>query len=150
MQKLCCVCTRQQFSASLVYLVTSLPPYLNQFSTFFGGNCIMAPQPPPRVVPAPPVPAFALGPGCSHAILNFDDPNTGATTTKLYNKAITLLETKFDGEADNLAVFLASVRNRACRSIGNGLSPCQSMMEQQETSSLTTDRFPSTTREHTQ
>ena len=38
MQKLCCVCTRQQFSASLVYLVTSLPPYLHQFSTIFGGN----------------------------------------------------------------------------------------------------------------
>ena len=36
MQKLCCVRTRQQFSASLVYLVTSLPPYLHQFSTIFG------------------------------------------------------------------------------------------------------------------
>ena len=40
MQKLCCVCTRQQFSASLVYRVTSLPPYLHQFSTISGGNCI--------------------------------------------------------------------------------------------------------------
>ena len=40
MQKLCCVCTRQQFSASLVYLVTSLPPYLHQFSTISVGNCI--------------------------------------------------------------------------------------------------------------
>ena len=40
MQKLCCVRTRQQFSASLVYFVTSLPPYLHQFSTIFGGNCI--------------------------------------------------------------------------------------------------------------
>ena len=40
MQKLCCVRTRQQFSASLVYLVTSLPPYLHQFSTISGGNCI--------------------------------------------------------------------------------------------------------------
>ena len=40
MQKLCCVHTRQQFSASLVYLVTSLPPYLHQFSTISGGNCI--------------------------------------------------------------------------------------------------------------
>ena len=28
------------FSASLVYLVTSLPPYLHQFSTISGGNCI--------------------------------------------------------------------------------------------------------------
>ena len=40
MQKLCCVHTRQQFSASLDYFVTSLPPYLHQFSTICGGNCI--------------------------------------------------------------------------------------------------------------
>ena len=40
MQKLCCVCTRQQYSASLDYFVTSLPPYLHQFSTISGGNCI--------------------------------------------------------------------------------------------------------------
>ena len=70
-------------------------------------------QPPPPVVPAPPAPAFALGPGCSHAVLNFDDPNTGATATNLYNKAISPLDEKFDGEADILAVFLASVRDRA-------------------------------------
>ena len=74
-----------------------------------------APQPPPPVVPAPPAPAFALGPGRSHAVLNFDDPNTGATATKLYNKAISPREGKFDGEADNLAVFLASVRDHARR-----------------------------------
>ena len=42
MQKLCCVCTRQQFSASLDYFVTSSPPYLHQFSTISGGNCITA------------------------------------------------------------------------------------------------------------
>ena len=71
---------------------------------------------PPAPLPFPPAPpAFALGPGRSHAILNFDDPNTGATATKLYNKAIAPLEVKFDGEADNLAVFLASVRDRARR-----------------------------------
>ena len=40
MQKLCCVHTRQQFSAILDYFVTSSPPYLHQFSTIFGGNCI--------------------------------------------------------------------------------------------------------------
>ena len=74
-----------------------------------------APQPPPPAGPAPPAPAFALGPGRSHAVLNFDDPNTGATATKLYNKAISPLDTKFDGEADNLAIFLASVRDRARR-----------------------------------
>ena len=73
------------------------------------------PQPPPPAGPAPPAPAFALGPGRSHAVLNFDDPNTGATATKLYNKAIAPLDTKFDGEADNLAVFLVSVRDRARR-----------------------------------
>ena len=75
-----------------------------------------APPPPPPVVPAPPAPpAFALGPGRSHAVLDYDDPNTGATATKLYNKAIAPLEAKFNGEADNLAVFLASVRDRARR-----------------------------------
>ena len=40
MQKLCCVRTRQQFSASLDYFITSSPPYLHQFSTIFGENCI--------------------------------------------------------------------------------------------------------------
>ena len=70
-----------------------------------------APLPPLLVPPAPP--AFALGPGHSHTVLNFDDPNTGATATKLYNKAITPLEEKFDREVDNLAVFLASVCDRA-------------------------------------
>ena len=73
-----------------------------------------APLPPPPAVPAPPAPpAFALGLGHSDAILNFHDPNTGATATKLYNKAISPLEGKFDGEADNFAVFLASVRDCA-------------------------------------
>ena len=74
------------------------------------------PAPPPPVVPAPPAPAaFALGPGRSHTVLDYDDPNTGATATKLYYKAIAPLEEKFDGEADNLAVFLASMRDRARR-----------------------------------
>ena len=41
MQKLCCVCTRQQFSASLDYFCHQLTnPYLHQFSTISGGNCI--------------------------------------------------------------------------------------------------------------
>ena len=71
---------------------------------------------PPAPLPIPPaLPAFTLGPGCSHAILNLDDPHTGATATKLYNKAIAPLEAKFDGETDNLALFLASVRDRARR-----------------------------------
>ena len=75
-----------------------------------------APPPPPPVVPAPPAPpAFVLGPGRSHAVLDYDDPNTGATATKLYNKAIAPLEATFNGEADNLAVFLASMRDRTRR-----------------------------------
>ena len=33
-----------------------------------------APLPPPPVMPAAPAPpVFALGPGCSHAILDYDD-----------------------------------------------------------------------------
>ena len=74
---------------------------------------LLALQPPPLAGPAPPASAFALVPGRSHTILNFDDPNTGATATKLYNKAISSLEGKFNGEADNLAVFLASIRDHA-------------------------------------
>ena len=73
-----------------------------------------APPPPPPVVPAAPAPpALALGPGRSHAVLDYDNQNTGATATKLYNKAIAPLDEKFDGEADNFAVFLARVRDRA-------------------------------------
>ena len=72
-----------------------------------------APPPPLPVPPAPP--AFTLGPGRSHAVLHFDNPKTRATATKLYNKAIAPLEAKFNGETDNLAVFLASVRDRARR-----------------------------------
>ena len=41
MQKLCCVRTRQQFSASLVHFLSRSPPFLNQFSSIFGGNCII-------------------------------------------------------------------------------------------------------------
>ena len=76
------------------------------------------PQPPPAlpVAPAAPAPpAFALGHGRSHAVLDYDDPNTGVTATKLYNKAILPLKEKFDGKAHNLAVFLASIRNQAHR-----------------------------------
>ena len=40
MQKLCCVCTRQQFSASLDFCHQLTNPYLHQFSTIFGWNCI--------------------------------------------------------------------------------------------------------------
>ena len=78
-------------------------------------RALPVPQLPPPVGPTPPAPAFALGPGRSHAVLNFDDPKIGATAMKLYNKAISPLEGKFDGEADNLAVFLASICDHARR-----------------------------------
>ena len=75
-----------------------------------------AQPPPPQAPPVPPAPpAFALGQGRSHAVLDYDNPNAGATATKLYNKAISPPEEKFGSEADNLAVFLASVCYRARR-----------------------------------
>ena len=40
MQKLCCVRTRQQFSASLDFCHQLTNRYLHQFSTISGGNCI--------------------------------------------------------------------------------------------------------------
>ena len=85
---------------------------LAQHAAFAAPLVLPAPPPHPPVIPAAPVPpAFALGPGHSHAVLNFDDPNPGETATKLYNKAIAPLKEKFNGEADNLAVFLASVHD---------------------------------------
>ena len=66
--------------------------------------------------PAPPSPpAFALGPGRSYAVLDYDDPNTVATAIKLYNKAISPLKEKFNSEAHNLVVILASIRDQAHR-----------------------------------
>ena len=85
---------------------------LAQLATAAASPVPPAPPPPLPAMPAAPAPpAFALGPGRSHAILNFNEPNTGAMATKLYNKAISPLEAKFDGEANNLAVFLASIRD---------------------------------------
>ena len=40
MQKLCCVRTRQQYSPSLDSCHQLTNPYLDQFSTISGGNCI--------------------------------------------------------------------------------------------------------------
>ena len=63
MQKLCCVCKRQQYSASLDYFVTSSPPYLHQFSTIFGGNCINSGSNSPSAGPSP-SPGGAPSTGC--------------------------------------------------------------------------------------
>ena len=54
----------------------------------------------PTVIPS----TFPLGPGQSTSVLDVSD----ASAVKLYNKAISPLEFKFDGEADKLEVFLAS------------------------------------------
>ena len=78
------------------------PAPLTQPAAAAAPPVLPAPLPPPLAIPAPPAPpAFALGPGRSHAILDYDNPNTGAMATTLYNKAISPLEEKFDGEADN-------------------------------------------------
>ena len=69
------------------------------------------PLPPPALPAARAPPAFTLGPACSHAILNYNYPNTGVTATKLCNKAILPLEEKFNGEDDNLAILLPSIRD---------------------------------------
>ena len=53
--------------------------------------------------PAPPgggAAAFALGPGRTNDVLDF----TESSAVKLYYKAIAPLETKFDGQPDNIAV----------------------------------------------
>ena len=90
-----------------------------------------APPPPPPVVPATPAPpAFALELIRSHSILDYDNPNSGDTATKLNNKAISPLETKFDGEVDNLVMFQASVCNGLNGLIGIASSWCQLMMGQ--------------------
>ena len=64
-------------------------------------------QGPQVVVPIVIPTTFSLGPGWSTSVLDF----SYASAVKLYNKAISPLELKFDGEADNLAVFLASVKD---------------------------------------
>ena len=64
-------------------------------------------QDPQAVVPTAMSTTFSPGPGWSTTVLDFSD----ATAVKLYNKAISPLELKFAGEADNLAVFLASVKD---------------------------------------
>ena len=63
------------------------------------------------VGPPPPPPPFALCPGQTHNVLQFDDPVHGATAMKLYNKAISPMDDKFNGYANNLAVFLATMRD---------------------------------------
>ena len=63
-------------------------------------------QGPQAVVPLV-MSTFSLGPGWSTSVFDF-----AYAAVKLYNKAITPLELKFDREADNLAVFLASVKDQ--------------------------------------
>ena len=65
-------------------------------------------QPGPQEVVPPVMSTFSLGPGQSSCVLDF----AAASAVKLYNKAITPLDLMFDGEADNLAVFLASMKDQ--------------------------------------
>ena len=64
---------------------------------------------PPPVNPAPPAPAFALGPGRDNTILDWSIP----ANTKLYYKAITALDNKFDGTPEKFIAFLASITSQA-------------------------------------
>ena len=57
----------------------------------------------------PPPPPFALGPGRSHNVLHFDDPTHGLVATKLCNNASMPMDDRFNGHANDLAVFLTSV-----------------------------------------
>ena len=74
---------------------------------------IMAAPPAAGVSPPPPPLPFALGPGRTHNVLQFNDLIQGVTAMKLYNKAITPMDDKFDRHANNLAIFLANMRDYA-------------------------------------
>ena len=63
----------------------------------------MAAAPPAN--PALQVPAFALGPGQDNTVLDWSIP----ADTKLYYKAMTALDNKFDGTLEKFIAFLASV-----------------------------------------
>ena len=56
-----------------------------QPATDVAPQVLLAPLPPLPVPLA--TPAFALGRGRSHTVLNFDDPNTGATATNLLRQS---------------------------------------------------------------
>ena len=64
---------------------------------------------PPPVNPAPPAPAFALGPGRDNAVLDWSTP----ADTKLYYKVIAALDNKFNGTLEKFIAFLASITSRA-------------------------------------
>ena len=68
------------------------------------------PQPIMAVVPpAPPAPAFTLGPGRDNMVLDRSIP----ADTKLYYKAIAALDNKFDRTPEKFVAFLASVTSQA-------------------------------------
>ena len=56
-----------------------------------------------------------LGSSVLKQCLTLRRPDHGLVAMKLYNKAIMPMGNKFDGHANNLAVFLASVRDRSQR-----------------------------------
>ena len=64
---------------------------------------------PPPVNPAPPAPAFTLGPGRENMVLDWLTP----ANTKLYYKVIAALDNKFDGTPEKLIALLASITSQA-------------------------------------
>ena len=59
----------------------------------------------PTTNPTPPAPMFALGPGQDNTVLDWSIP----ADTKLYYKAIAVLDNKFNGTQEKFIAFLASV-----------------------------------------
>ena len=101
------------------------------------------PPPPPPVVPAPPTPpVFALGPGRSHPVLDYDDPNTGATATKLYNNAISPLRKSSMGRQITWPCSWPVCATGLDSLIGIASSQCQLAMGRRETYSPTTGKCP--------
>ena len=68
---------------------------------------IMAAAPPAN--PTPQVPVFTLGPGQDNMVLDWSIP----ADTKLYYKAITAVDNKFDGTPEKFIAFLASITSQA-------------------------------------
>ena len=92
------------------------------------------PLPPPALPAAPASPVFALGPGRSHAVLDYDDPSTGATATKLYNKPSRPSKRSSMGKLTTWPSSLQVSTIELAVSIGNTSSWCQSVMEPPGTS----------------
>ena len=123
-------------------------------SSSSGSTCRRCSSPvlpaPPAPLPVPPAPpAFALGPGRSHAILNFDDPNPAqrprSYTTK---RSLPSRPSSMEKQTTWQSSWPAYVTGHGA-STGTGSLPCLSTMAQQGTCSLITAKYPWTTPGHT-